>query len=205
MDQESAASALGQAVNFDYPDGATPLTPEEAAGLKLPHISTRGQLNQWEQENILKAELKFFSRRQSDVLSVPFLLRLHRQMFGTVWKWAGKFRLSDKNIGVPHWDFAVKVQGLCEDAKLWMGSSNPADEIAALFHHRLVSIHPFANGNGRHARMQADLLLVNHLGRPRFTWGRNIMDASEARVRYLEALRAADRRDYAPLFTFVRS
>ncbi len=112
-----------------------------------------------------------------------------------------------KNIGVPHWEVAVKVRGLCEDAKLWIDSAtDPADEIAARFHHRLVFIHPFANGNGRHGRMFADLMLVHILGQPRFSWGRiDLQNQGEVRSRYLEALRKADRKDLSALFQFLRS
>jgi Fic-DOC domain mobile mystery protein B len=190
-------------MRFEYPDGATPL---EAEGLRLPHIMTRDQLNKWEQENILEAEMKYFSRKQRNVLSEAFILALHKKMFGNVWKWAGGYRRTDKNIGVPHWDVAVRVRGLCEDTKLWIGSATePPDEIAARFHHRLVSIHPFSNGNGRHARMMADLLLTHVLGQARFTWGRkDLSDPGEARALYFEALRAADRRDYSLLNRFVR-
>jgi Fic-DOC domain mobile mystery protein B len=194
-------------MTFEYPEGATPLAREEMQGLKLPHITDRGQLNLWEQENILEARRKFFGRKQRNILSVPFLLRLHKAMFGKVWNWAGKLRTSDKNIGVPHWDVGVRLAGLCEDARLWVESGrDPADEIAALFHHRLVSIHPFANGNGRHARMMADLLLVHTLGKKPFSWGsRGLADPEESRRGYLAALRAADARDYGPLFAFVRN
>lgn len=196
-----------------YPEGATPLEATEAEGLRLPHITNREQLNKWEQENILDAELKFFSRKQRDILSEGFMLRVHKQMFGNVWKWAGKYRTSEKNIGVPPWEVAVAVRGLCEDVKLWIRSvsdmtdaADDADNLAARFHHRLVSIHPFANGNGRHARMMADLLLVHALGRNRFTWGRiDLTQSGSMREAYLEALRAADRRDYSKLFAFVRT
>jgi Fic-DOC domain mobile mystery protein B len=194
-------------MEFEYPEGATPLDRSESEGLKLPHIMTRGQLNQWEQENILEAQTKYFARKQRDILSEGFLLRLHKSMFGNVWKWAGKYRTSEKNIGVPPYDVAIRIRGLCEDATLWIESeADPADEIAARFHHRLVSIHPFANGNGRHARMVADLLLTHVLERPRFSWGQSdLLDNGSARRQYLEALRAADRRDYSLLFRFVRS
>lgn len=196
-----------------YPEGATPLDRTEAEGLRLPHISTREQLNQWEQKNILEAELKFFPRKQRDILSEGFLLRLHKHMFGSVWKWAGKYRTSEKNIGAPSWEVAVRVRGLCADAKLWIesaseapGAADAGDELAARFHHRLVSIHPFANGNGRHARMMADLLLVHELGRERFSWGSpDLSRTGMVRQAYLEALRAADGRDYSKLFAFVRS
>lgn len=115
-------------MKMDYPEGATPSDSLEAEGLKLPHISRRDQLNKWEQENILAAELKYFPRKQRNVLSEAFLLRLHRHMFGEVWKWAGKYRTSDKKIGVPHLNVAVKVRGFCEDAKLWIVSAtDPAE------------------------------------------------------------------------------
>lgn len=194
-------------MNLEYPEGATPLDPSEAEGLRLPHIVNRDQLNKWEQENILEAELKYFSRKQRNILSEAFLLRLHKQMFGDVWKWAGKYRTTEKNIGVPHWDVAVKLRGLCEDAKLWVESgTDSAEEVGVRFHHRLVFIHPFANGNGRHARMATDLMLLNVLGKPRFTWGRlDLINPGEARFQYLAALRAADQRDYSLLLQFVRT
>ena len=206
MDEKSSALAMGSGMKFAYPEGATPLEPVESKGLKLPHITTREELNKWESDNILAAELRFFNRAQRDVLNEGFLLRVHREMFRNVWRWAGRYRTTDKNLGVPHWDVGVKVVGLCEDAKLWIEARDPADEIAARFHHRLVSIHPFANGNGRHARMMADLLLIHILKKPRFTWGSaGLATVGEARSRYLAALRTADSRNYAPLFAFVRS
>ena len=194
-------------MKIEYPEGATPRDSIEAEGLRLPHVTSRDQLNKWEQENILEAEALYFSRKQRDILSEAFLLRLHQRMFGNVWKWAGKYRTSDKNMGIPFWEVAVKVRGLCEDAKLWIAAAtDPPDSIAARFHHRLVSIHPFANGNGRHARMAADLLLTNVLGNPRFTWGGGeLLNVGAARSLYLEALRAADGRDYSRLIEFVRT
>ncbi len=192
---------------FEYPPGATPLDAEDLEGLRLSHITTRAELDRWEQENILTAEDWVWAGKKRAPLSEAFLLRLHEKMFGKVWKWAGRFRTSDKNIGVPSWDVAVKVRILCEDARLWIESGTYApDEIAARLHHRLVYIHPFANGNGRHARLWADLILVQVLGSTRFTWGReDLLQTGNARVRYLEALRAADNKDYAPLLRFVRS
>jgi Fic-DOC domain mobile mystery protein B len=198
---------MGHEMKLEYPEGATPLDPTEAKGLKLPHITTREQLNRWEQENVFSAESKYFSRKHRDILSEAFILRLHRQMFGDVWKWAGKYRTSDKNIGSQQWDIAVNVRVLCEDAKLWIESkTDSADEVTARFHHRLVFIHPFSNGNGRHARMMADLLLVNVFEKPRFTWGQSdLVHPGATRYQYLNALRAADKRDFSLLNKFVRS
>ena len=127
-------------------------------------------------------------------------------MFGRVWRWAGRFRTTGKNIGVPAYRIRTDLQELINDCSCWIenGTYEP-DEIAARFHHRLVQIHPYPNGNGRHARLAADVLLTR-LGRPRFTWGsKNLVDSSETRTRYVHALRAADRHDYAPLLAFVRS
>jgi len=189
-------------------DGATPLTLEESEGLRLTHITTRGELNRWEQDNIAEGEAWAFRRRQKDILSEGFLLRLHERMFGNVWRWAGELRRSDKNIGSIRWrDVPVQLRLFLEDVKLWIASGTyPADEIAARFHHRLVFIHPFPNGNGRHARTITDLLLVQALDRPKFSWGKgNLIDPGECRRVYIEALRSADRHDYEPLLAFVRS
>lgn len=191
----------------EYPEGATPHTLEEAEGLIPPHIKTRNELNAWEQRGILKAELQFENVRPNSLLSEGFVLRLHRSMFGETWKWAGKYRLTEKNIGVPPWEIGARLRMLIDDARVWVENpSEDRDTVAARFHHRLVSIHPFANGNGRHARLMADLLLLKVLGRDRFSWGReNLVEESETRRAYLEALRAADRRNLGPLLQFARS
>lgn len=186
-------------------DAATPLTEEEREDLILSYITLRSELNEAEQANILEAEEWAFSRKR-DVLDESFLKNLHKRMFGRVWKWAGTFRQSEKNIGVDAYQIPVELRKLLEDCRYWIehGTYEP-DEIAARFHHRLVLVHPFPNGNGRHARTAADLLLVK-LGRPRFTWGRaNLVDAGETRDSYIAALQAADNHDNAPLLTFVRS
>lgn len=192
---------------FEYPPGATPLDGDDMDGLRLPHIANRTELDRWEQENILAAEDWVWARRKKDPFDDVFLRTLHEKMFGRVWKWAGKFRTSDKNLGVSHWEVAVQVRNLCEDARVWIDSGvYPPDEIAARLHHRLVFIHPFANGNGRHARLWADLILVQVFRQSRFSWGGgDSLQTGSARVRYLEALRAADNRDYGPLMRFVRS
>jgi Fic-DOC domain mobile mystery protein B len=127
-------------------------------------------------------------------------------MFDRTWKWAGRYRTSEKNIGVAPERITEEVRKLVEDTKAQLsGKVASLDEIAAKFHHRLVSIHPFANGNGRHARLITDLLLAANGAAP-FTWGRSdLVHAGEARDAYLAALRAADARDFAPLLAFVRS
>lgn len=194
-------------MNYDYPPGATPIDPDEADGLLLPHITNRSELDRWEQDNIAEAEAWALRRKPKNLLSADFIRKLHRRMFGNVWKWAGEFRRSGKNIGVDWRTIRPALTDLLEDAKVWIEfGSYPPDEIAARFHHRLVSIHPFANGNGRHARLMADLLLVHLLGLPRFTWGsKSLTQAGDCRQHYITALRAADHHDYRPLLDFVRS
>lgn len=194
-------------MNFDYPDGATPLDADEAQGLLLSHITSRGELDRWEQENISEAEAWAFRRKPKDILTIGFLKRMHKRMFGTVWRWAGERRTSGKNIGVDVWQIDTGLQNLCADCATWIEyGTYPPDEIAARFHHRLTAIHPFPNGNGRHARLMTDILLVHLLGQPRFTWGSgNLVNAGDCRQQYINALRAADRLDYSLLLAFARS
>lgn len=187
-------------------DAATPLTPEEMRDLIPAHIADRRDLNAAEQENIARAQDWAMNGRRRDLLNERFIKDLHKRMLGDVWKWAGKFRTSQRNIGIDHWLIAPELRQLLDDAKAWIEyGAYPADEIAVRFHHRLVLIHPFPNGNGRHARLMADLLVIQ-LGRERFTWGReSLREASAARARYIEALHAADNHDIAPLLEFARA
>ncbi len=193
-------------MNFDYPPGATPLDPDEAAGLIPSHITNHGQLNEWELVNILEGERWAFARRRVNLLDSDFIRRLHKRMFGDTWRWAGMFRTTEKNIGIEPLRIQPALRDLCEDVKAQLDhESYPLDEIAARFSHRMVAIHPFANGNGRLSRTMADLLLVQY-GAERFTWGAdNLVADGGARQRYLDALRAADGKDYDPLLAFVRS
>ena len=192
-------------LNLDYPSGATPLDPDEAAGLIPAHITTMGQLNDWEAQNIIQAELWLRSRRR-DLLSLAFVQLLHKRMFSETWKWAGRFRNTEKSIGIDPKHISARTHDLLEDIKVQLQyKSYPMDEIAVRFHHRLVSIHPFANGNGRHARLMADLLLEEN-GVSRFSWGQNSSATADiVRQQYIAALRAADGKDYQPLFQFVRT
>jgi Fic-DOC domain mobile mystery protein B len=185
-------------------DAATPLTADERTGLIPSYITLRRELNEAEQAGVLAAERWAFARRRQ-VLDEAFLVRLHQRMFGEVWRWAGSYRTSARNIGIEFWRIRPAVIELVEDARFWVkNESFGADEIAVRFHHRLVAVHPFPNGNGRHARLAADLLLAR-LGRPRFTWGRvNLVSPGETRRAYIAALRAADGHDLGPLLDFVR-
>lgn len=191
--------------DFDYPPGATPLDGDELASLIPGHITTQGELNEWEQLNIVQGE-QWARKQRKDILTESFVRQLHKQMFGETWKWAGEFRKTDKNIGVDWLKIGVELKKLLDDTHYQIEhASYPSDEIAVRFHHRLVFIHPFPNGNGRHARLMADLL-AERLGQPRFTWGsRSLIDESATRQRYIAALQAADARDIAPLLAFARS
>jgi Fic-DOC domain mobile mystery protein B len=192
---------------FADPDkAATPLTPEEMRDVIPAHIADRRDLNAAEQENIARAQEWAMDGRWRDLLSEKFIGDLHRRMLGDVWRWAGRFRTSQRNIGIDYWLIATELRQLLDDAKAWIEYNTYArDEIAVRFHHRLVLIHPFPNGNGRHARLMADLLVMQ-LGGERFSWGReSLREPGAARARYIEALHAADNHDVGPLLAFARA
>jgi Fic-DOC domain mobile mystery protein B len=189
----------------DEDDGSTPLTPEERDALIPSYITQRRELNEAEQIGIADADRWAFSRRR-DVLSEEFLCQLHRRMFANVWKWAGQFRTTPRNIGVETWQIGPMLRELLDDVRYWIEHQTfGPDEIAVRFHHRLVFIHPFPNGNGRLSRMAADLLIVQ-LGGKRLTWGSgNLVAIAELRKRYINALRQADDHVIEPLIDFARS
>jgi len=199
---------------FDEPAGATPLEPDDAKGLIPTWVATRGDLNAAEQANIAKAVAWVSSRggphSMAALLQEETMKRLHRRMFGDVWKWAGHYRKHDTNMGT-HWPYIhTQVRELLADVITQTSELDalpwPADELAVRFHHRLVVVHPFPNGNGRHSRLAADLL-VALLGEPVFSWGaENLNESGAARAAYLDALRRADSvYDYEPLVAFARS
>jgi len=194
-------------VAFDYPQGATPLDPDEAEGLRLTHISTREELNLFEAKNIQDGMEWAWRSRSKDLVGERFIRQLHKKMFGDVWRWAGEYRKTNKNIGVSWEMIGVELHHLCADLNYWIEHETfCVDEIAARLHHRLVAIHPFPNGNGRHARMIADLLLEKKLDAIRFSWGgRELTEANDCRKGYIQALQSADRGDYSLLLRFVRS
>ncbi|MDR6193321.1 mobile mystery protein B [Siphonobacter sp. SORGH_AS_0500] len=192
---------------FTFPEGATPLTPEEQEGLKLKHILTRSELDRWEHENIQEAFAWLARRRKTDILDERFVLQLHEKMFNKVWQWAGKFRRTDKNIGVSWSQVPVELRRLLDDTKAWIEfNAYSPDEIAYRFHHRLVWIHLFSNGNGRHSRLMTDVILTELLNQPLFTWGKeDLSSANAVRKQYIKALKAADQYEYTLLSEFVRS
>jgi Fic-DOC domain mobile mystery protein B len=190
---------------FAGDDNSTPLMPDERNGLKLTYITLRHELNEAEANNILQAEVWAFARRR-DVVDEGFLKRLHEKMFREVWRWAGKYRTTERNLGIALYQIQTDMRQLIDDVRYWIeNQSYEPDEIAVRFHHRLVFIHPFPNGNGRWSRLASDLLIVA-LGGKRFTWGSaNLQDRGTVRRAYITALHAADEHDPRPLIAFARS
>jgi len=188
-----------------YAAGATPIDPDEAAGLVPKHITTQAELNVWEEANIVSGEMWAF-RRKTALLDEGFLRALHLKMFDQTWRWAGKFRASNKNIGVDSHQIAVRLRDLLDNTTYQIDhKAFGADEQAIRFHHQLVWIYPFPNGNRRHSRLMADLL-ITQLGDKRFSWGQSLLTfETDNRTSYLSALRAADAGSYADLIGFARS
>jgi Fic-DOC domain mobile mystery protein B len=194
-------------LNDGLPHGATPLEADELDGLIPSHLVSRGQLNEWEQQNIEAALLWLARQRQLRPLEEDWLRRLHREMFGQTWRWAGQYRCSDKSIGADWRQIRMQLPALLGDVAFQMEHRvAEANVIAVGFHHRLVAIHPFPNGNGRHARLMADVL-IEQLGAPRFSWGGNssLIDPTALRQSYIDALQKADRGDLSALLTFARA
>jgi len=189
----------------DDDDANTPLIAEERHELIPSYITLRHELNEAEQVNIGEAQ-RWAEARKRDILDQNALRELHQRMFGNVWRWAGQYRTTARNIGVEAHRIPTEVQLAIDDARYWVEHSTyPADEIATRFSYRIVSIHPFPNGNGRLSRLAGDLV-AQQLGQSAFTWGRiNQVNAGETRARYIAALRAADNHDIVPLLLFARS
>lgn len=193
---------------FTTEDGNTPLSPEEQDDL-ITDLTTKEDLNEWERQNILEAYEWAFAPRnlhRQDPCSEAYVRELHRRMFDQTWQWAGTYRVTEKNIGIPHYQIRESLAALLGDVRYWMEHRTfEPDEPAVRFHHRLVFIHPFANGNGRHARLMADVF-AQRQGRPVFTWGgADMVHAGDFRRSYIDALRAADRNDILPLLAFARA
>lgn len=194
---------------FREPQDATPLEAEEREQLLQSWITHRADLNRAEEANILDGAAWARgrrSRRPANMLSAGFVAQLHTRMFGDVWKWAGAWRTTPRNIGVEAYRIGTDVAALLDDVRYWVEHETyPPDELAVRLHHRLVAIHPFPNGNGRHSRLMADLL-IERLGGTPFSWGSGgLTDSGGLRRRYIAALRAADNHDIGPLLAFARS
>jgi len=194
-------------MNFTYIEGQTPIDEDEASDLKLSHITTLNELNIWESINIQKALDWSLKIKNREVLDDHFLRELHKKMFEDTWKWAGKYRITNKNIGVDKHLIPIEVRTLLEDTKAWINyKTYPNIELAARFHHRLVSIHPFPNGNGRHSRLMTDIVISKKLELPPLTWGNeSLISPGNQRKNYLTALRSADKGNIDLLINFLAS
>ncbi len=197
-------------MKLNYPKGATPLNPDETTGLIPSYVNTQSELNELEGRNIEDAVEWIFRRKKTNILNVSFVLELHKRMFNQVWKWAGFPRNSEKNIGVLKEQINSRLHQLLKNVEFWIKKNTyPWDEIGARFHHGLVSIHVFPNGNGRHARLMTDILLETNGQKP-FSWGRKktsdpIEIEGPIRKAYIDALKHADSGKLEPLLEFVRS
>lgn len=192
-------------VVMEYPEGATPLDPDEMEGLKFKHVTTRGELDELEQVNI-ESGLIWLSRQRQNVLTDDFAVNLHKRLFGEVWSWAGTLRRTEKNIGIDPLQIGVQLRMLMDDARYWADNKTfDPIEAAIRLHHRMVFIHPFPNGNGRHARIMADTILTRVYDAPPIDWagGHDLQKMNDRRVAYIAALRVADGGDLAPLLAFA--
>lgn len=194
-------------LDLEIHEGQTAIYPDEKKDLRIKTITNRKELDEFEQLNIEKAILFTLGRKFSkeEILSEKFICNLHKKMFGDVWKWAGKFRTTNKNIGVDKFQISTKLKNLLEDCKYWINKSTfSEEEICIRFKHKLVSIHVFVNGNGRHSRLMADLMIEKIFSKPLFTWGsKNKMIENTFRQNYLNALKEADLGNYKSLIEYA--
>ena len=196
-------------LTLEYDEGQTPLNEEEKDGLLITTITTKGELDEFEQLNIQMAVEWSLHRRLSPdkILNENFIRRLHKQMYGDVWSWAGDFRISNKNIGCDFYKIGIELKYLLDDAQYWIKNNTySGDEIAIRFKHRIVAIHCFPNGNGRHSRLIADIISDKIFGTGFYSWGNSVLlKADDLRKSYIAALRKADNGEISPLITFARS
>ncbi|MEN8186106.1 MAG: mobile mystery protein B [Bacteroidota bacterium] len=196
-------------LELQYTDGQTPLDEEEKRGLKIKSITTQGELDELEQLNIEKAvEWTIHTNLKPErILTEKFVKDLHKKMYGDVWKWAGGFRKSDKNIGIEWTKIGIELKCLIDDTKYWIDNNTfSPEEISIRFKHRIVAIHCFPNGNGRHSRMMADIIMESIFGKEIFSWHQsNMVKSDSIRKKYIAALRKADNGDIDPLIEFAKN
>jgi len=196
-------------LDLEYINGQTPLDEEEKEGLLIPTIANRAELDEFEQQNIEEAMQWVLTRslNANQILTEKFVKSLHKRMYGNVWSWAGHFRKTDKNIGINKWHISSALKSLLDDTLYWIEHETfTPDEIAVRFKHRIVSIHCFPNGNGRHSRLMADIIVNKIFKLPVFSWGAdNLVKESDARTNYLIAIKEADKNNHEPLISFARS
>lgn len=194
-------------LNLKYGDSQTPLNEDEKDGLRIKSITTQGELDEFEQLNIEKAvEWTIHSNLKSErILSEKFIKNLHKKMYNDVWKWAGNFRKTDKNIGINWPQVGIEIRYLIDDTKYWIENETYSpEEIAIRFKHRIVAIHCFPNGNGRHSRMMADIIMESIFKKDIFSWHKsNMVKANITRKKYISALREADKGNIIPLIEFA--
>jgi Fic-DOC domain mobile mystery protein B len=192
-----------------YEEGQTPLDEEEKEGLLISSITTKGELDEFEQLNIQKAiEWSLKKRwRAEKIVKEEFIKQLHQQMYGDVWAWAGQFRVTNKNIGIDHYRIGTELKILTDDTLYWIKHyTYPANEIAIRFKHRLVSIHCFPNGNGRHSRLIADIIISHIFNNDIYSWGNSkLIKGDDLRKSYITALKKADYGEINDLIVFARS
>lgn len=195
-------------LDFEYANGQKPLDADEISGLRIPSVTTHGELNEFEQQNIEQAVLWTLSRsfKVETIFTEKFTKALHKRMYNQVWKWAGEFRKTKKNIGIETWQIPVALKTLLDDTLYWHNHKTYSpDELTLRFKHRLVSIHCFSNGNGRHSRLMADLIIEKIFNLPVYTWGTgNLVNPGDPRTTYINALKAADKGNIQPLIDFAR-
>lgn len=197
-------------LSLTYTKGQTPLDEEEKDGLKIKSLSTRAELDEFEQKNIEEALLWTLDKKWSadTIFTENFVCMLHQKMYREVWKWAGTFRKSEKNIGIKSYLVATELKYLLDDALFWVQHETYSpDELSLRFKHRLVSIHCFPNGNGRHSRLMADVISEKIFGNAVFSWGAgsNLSEKNSIRDNYIQSLKTADKGNYIPLIEFARS
>lgn len=196
-------------LELDYVKGQTPLDEEEIAGLLIPTIATRGELDEFEQQNIEQAVQWIMGKtfKPDLIFTEGFIRMLHKRMYLNIWSWAGEFRKTNKNIGVDYWKIASELKILLDDVNYWFKNKTyPPEEIAIRFKHKIVSIHCFPNGNGRHSRLIADIIIEKIFKQPVFTWGEtDLTSEGDERTTYLTAVKAADKGNYSLLLQFARS
>jgi len=188
---------------FEADDDSTSLSEEEKHDLKQKWVTTKDELNKLEAKGIFGAQVWLLGYKK-DILNVQFLQKLHKKMFADVWDWAGKFRITEKNIGIAPYLVTSELKKLYDDVHYWIEHKTYSPkEIALRFHHKLVQIHPFPNGNGRISRIMADLIMKK-LGQKEFSWGEGgLIKVSELRQKYIQALQKADRGDYSGLLELI--
>jgi Fic-DOC domain mobile mystery protein B len=196
-------------LNLTYGEGQTPIDQDELDQLKIKSISVREELDEFEQQNIERAQEWLLGKNLAadKILSEDFVFELHERMFGDVWSWAGQTRRTNKNIGVDWTEIRIQLRCLLEDTRSWIEHRTYSeDEIAIRFKYRIVTIHCFPNGNGRHSRLMADIIIEKIFGKPLFTWGKgSITKKGEIRSNYLRALLEADHTSVDALLAFARS